>query len=377
MRITILGTALMASSVAAFSLPKGEAQELLTIKLSPTEFKQVTEEEKFALKAVSMHSFLLSTRNTRHLIFAKPSKKNLTTHTLQAGKNFIDITNHPSLVHTGPLNPHNRLAPQAHTAGPSSSTNTTFPATLIHQNLTNPLLTLLSEESMRTNLNPFITFQNRFYKSPHGAESFAWLLTTIQTLLKTSNATRASARAFPHSFVQSSIIATLPGLSNRTIVMGAHQDSVNWKNSDQINNRAPGADDDGSGVVTILEAMRVLLTNEDVRMGRQPNTIEFHWYAAEEGGLLGSSDVWQSYKSEGRDAKALLQQDMTGWSKGTTDKGKPEAMGIIVDYVDAGLTTFIKGIVDEVCFDLRSLGGGLFGKEMLTFTVLSTVTSPM
>ena len=36
-------------------------------------------------------------------------------------------------------------------------------------------------------------------------------------------------------------------------IVGAHQDSQNYKNVFDV---APGADDDGSGTVTILEALR-------------------------------------------------------------------------------------------------------------------------
>ena len=49
MRFATLATALTASSVVAgFNVPG-----LRTIKLSPTEIQQVTEEEKWALRAVS------------------------------------------------------------------------------------------------------------------------------------------------------------------------------------------------------------------------------------------------------------------------------------------------------------------------------------
>ncbi|KAF2644481.1 Zn-dependent exopeptidase [Massarina eburnea CBS 473.64] len=299
------------------SVPRRDAQELFTIKLSPTEVKQVTEAEKFALKA--------------------------------AGTNFIDITNHPSLNPSAASQ-----VPKANTKLPPSEFSANiaavvFPTALTHQSLATPLLAQLSKDNLKSNLEPFSTFQNRFYQSTYGAESSAWLLKKVQDLIVESGATLASARQFNHSFTQSSVIATIPGASNRTIVMGAHQDSVNWRETDQKSNRAPGADDDGSGTVTILEALRVLLTNEDVKAGTQPNTIEFHWYAAEEGGLLGSSDVWASYKESGVDAKALLQQDMTGYNKGTTDKGKPDIVGVIVDYVDTPLTNFIKSIITEYC----------------------------
>lgn len=43
---------------------------------------------------------------------------------------------------------------------------------------------------------------------------------------------------------------------------------------DVMTSRAPGADDDGTGTVNLLEAFRVLMKG-----GFQPATpVEFHWY---------------------------------------------------------------------------------------------------
>lgn len=155
------------------------------------------------------------------------------------------------------------------------------------------------------------------------------------------------AEHFKHSWGQNSIIATIPGKTNSTVVIGAHQDSINlWLPSVLA---APGADDDGSGTVTILEAFRVLLQSEDIIQGNHENTLEFHWYSAEEGGLLGSQAIFSSYEKDDRDVKAMLQQDMTGYITRTLDAGKPESVGVIVDYVDPNLTNFIKVVIDEVC----------------------------
>lgn len=130
---------------------------------------------------------------------------------------------------------------------------------------------------MSATLTPFTQFQNRYFNSTYGAQSSAWLLETVKGVVSASGAVNATVEAFKHSFLQSSIIARIPGRSEKTIVLGAHQDSINSKDVDRVNNRAPGADDDGSGTVTILEALRVLLTDEDVRTGNAPNTLEFHW----------------------------------------------------------------------------------------------------
>jgi leucyl aminopeptidase len=143
------------------------------------------------------------------------------------------------------------------------------------------------------------------------------------------------------------LIATIPGRSNRTVVVGAHQDSINLLFPALF--AAPGADDDGSGTVTILEALRVLLKSRDIIKGRGENTVEFHWYSAEEGGLLGSQAIFSAYEKAGRDVKAMLQQDMTGFVKKTLDAGEPESVGIITDFVDPSLTEFIKQVVTEYC----------------------------
>jgi leucyl aminopeptidase len=139
-----------------------------------------------------------------------------------------------------------------------------------------------------------------------GRQSSEWLLDQVnQTLDGVGH-----VRHFEHPWGQNSIIATIKGKSSKTVVIGAHQDSINLFLPSIF--AAPGADDDGSGTVTILEALRVLLQDKDIAKGKAENTIEFHWYSAEEGGLLGSQAIFNSYAKEGRDIKAMLQQDMTG-----------------------------------------------------------------
>jgi len=203
---------------------------------------------------------------------------------------------------------------------------------------------------MQENLEKFTSFHTRYYKSDYGKQSSEWLLNKVQSIIKDSGADKfgASAKHFEHPWGQNSIIATIPGENNSTVVVGAHQDSINLFLPSIFS--APGADDDGSGTVTILEAFRVLLTSKDIKKGKAQNTVEFHWYSAEEGGLLGSQAIFSEYEKTGRDIKAMLQQDMTGYVQGTLDAGKEESVGVITDFVDPALTTFIKEIVTEVFF---------------------------
>ena len=244
----------------------------------------------------------------------------------------MDITNHEDL---GSSRLFSRSAP-------------VFPKKPTLQSDVRPLLDDLSKDPMEKHLEKFTSFHTRYYKSDYGRQSSEWLLKTVQETIKDAGADEHGVYAehFEHPWGQNSIIATIPGQSNDTVVIGAHQDSINLWLPNVL--PAPGADDDGSGTVTILEAFRVLLTSPDVVAGNAPNTIEFHWYSAEEGGLLGSQAIFSSYEKQGRVVKAMLQQDMTGYVQGTLDAGKPESVGVITDFVDEGLTEFIKKIIEEV-----------------------------
>lgn len=219
---------------------------------------------------------------------------------------------------------------------------------MAHEQEILPLAHDLSKDNMRTNLEHFTSFHTRYYKSETGIESAQWLYDQVTSVIYESGASDygATVEKVAHPWGQFSIIARIPGQSNNTVVLGAHQDSINLFLPSIL--AAPGADDDGSGTVTILETLRTLLRSDAIAQGKAENTVEFHWYSAEEGGLLGSQAVYSKYKKELREVKAMLQQDMTGFVQGTLDAGLAESVGVIVDYVDQGLTNFIKEVITTV-----------------------------
>ncbi|KAK4188268.1 leucine aminopeptidase 1 [Podospora australis] len=273
------------------------------IELAPGKTKWVTEDEKWELR--------------------------------RAGQRFFDITDHPDL---GTLRARDV----------DSQKKSVFPKKPTYQKELKPLLSKLDKKHMSDHLTTFTSFHTRYYKSDYGRQSSEWLLAQVRETIKAAGADKkVKAEHFKHSWGQHSIIATIPGKTNQTIVIGAHQDSINlWLPSVLA---APGADDDGSGTVTILEAFRVLLQSKDVLEGNNQNTIEFHWYSAEEGGLLGSQAIFSEYERQRRDVKAMLQQDMTGFVTRTLQAGKEESVGVIIDFVDPNLTDFIKKVVTEYC----------------------------
>lgn len=116
------------------------------------------------------------------------------------------------------------------------------------------------------------------------------------------------------------------------MIVSAHFDSTGGSSTA----RGPGADDNGSGVVVMLEALRVL-----ANAGFKPkNTLEFHFYAGEEGGLLGSQAVFANYKSAAKKVLAVVNQDMAGYSP----SGK---VSVYNDYVDAALTSYVRLVATQ------------------------------
>jgi leucyl aminopeptidase len=204
-----------------------------------------------------------------------------------------------------------------------------------------PILKTLSTEGPKENLAKFSSFRTRYYRSETGRQSQQWLLSKIleYTEKYASKSLRniISATEFHHSWGQNSIIVRINGSSttdDSVVIIGAHQDSTNmWPFLP-----APGADDDGSGTTTILESYRALLAADF----HPVRNVEFQWYSAEEGGLLGSQAIAKDYESRNVDVFAMSQFDMTAWVK----SGFREEVGIITDFVDEGLTEFNKKLVD-------------------------------
>ncbi|EMD40572.1 hypothetical protein CERSUDRAFT_111168 [Gelatoporia subvermispora B] len=246
-------------------------------------------------------------------------------HAKAQGHKFFDITDTPDLGYSASL----RTASRPVFPSPNSS------------DLIKPILKNLSVENLKSTLGEFTSFRTRYYRSDTGKQSEKWLLGKIAEITRESAPPSLqdiiSIKEFSHSWPQSSIIVRINGSSpdDGVIIIGAHQDRVRIHgHSCQLQ----GADDDGSGSMSILESYRALL-EADFRPQR---AVEFHWYSAEEGGLLGSQAVARDYEARSVNVVAMSQYDMTAWVK----RGTREEVGIITDFVNTELTEFNKKLVD-------------------------------
>ncbi|KAK0501397.1 aminopeptidase [Armillaria luteobubalina] len=199
-----------------------------------------------------------------------------------------------------------------------------------------PLLNTISTSNMKNYLANLTSFNNRYYTSSTGLQASNWILNTISDIA--ADRRDITVSKFSHRFQQFSIVAKIPGseASTPVTILGSHMDSINLNSPSS--GRAPGADDDGTGSVNLIEAFRALIAADF-----KPSTpVEFHWYAAEEVGLLGSQDIADSYADDNIDVLAFMELDMSGYFK----PGTKEVMALQADYIDDDLNDFLGEIID-------------------------------
>jgi hypothetical protein len=297
----------------------GESDEQRLIKLGPDNYQVSNEAEKLYLR--------------------------------RSGINFIDVTNQISVE---------EAVKQGLIHGPSSSglqqllilgakqiktlkkkvPKYNYPTAPLQDKIVTDLIDQIDINEVYNNLANFTSFYTRYYKSESGLDSANWLFSLVSNYTN-SNPEVTLTQIHHDGWDQYSIIATIPGQVDEKVVIGAHQDSTNLLFPNLL--KAPGADDDGSGTVTILEALRLIIANKI----KPYNTLEFHFYSAEEGGLLGSIDVFTRYSDKNEVVLGMLQQDMTGYSQGSIENGIEEHVGLITDYTSKPQNEFLKMLIDH------------------------------
>jgi len=198
------------------------------------------------------------------------------------------------------------------------------------------LLNLLSITEYRSNLVHFTSYSTRYYTTATSVESALWLESKYKSYA--GSRTDITVRQFRHTWLQPSVIARIEGTGpnkNEVVIVGGHIDSISNGAT------APGADDDASGSLAVLEVFRVL-----AQSGFKPSrSIEFHGYAAEEVGLRGSQDIATSYAANKVVVASMMQLDMIGYYK----PGTRPVVALTSDFTSPQLTAFVKLLVEAYC----------------------------
>jgi aminopeptidase-like protein len=156
-------------------------------------------------------------------------------------------------------------------------------------------------------INFLTSFHNRHTKSSYINEAAA----SIKERLISFGYSETEGSVFYHEYrVQGyelkNVICTKKGESNKTILLCAHYDTILQSNLEDIISRAPGANDNASGVSALLEIARIML-NVNTQY-----TIQFVFFSGEEQGFWGSTQYAQKVKDENLDLLLVVNMDMCG-----------------------------------------------------------------
>lgn len=178
----------------------------------------------------------------------------------------------------------------------------------------NQLIGQVNEGNIGDVIMALQAYGTRFNSKPSGVQASHDIASLWQEMVDFSGRTDITVEEFEHDFTnQVSVILTIPGSQypDEIVVIGGHLDSGDY----WIQDFAPGADDNGSGIATLSEMIRVLLANNFHPL----RTVQIMGYAAEEIGLYGSADIAETYANQGKDVKAAVQFDMTNYKGSSFD----------------------------------------------------------
>lgn len=162
------------------------------------------------------------------------------------------------------------------------------------------------------------------------------------------------------------VVCTKPGTARpeQVIVIGAHYDSRSRDIGDP-DAPAPGADDNGSGTVGLLELARVLKGVETTQ------TIRFVAFSGEEQGLVGSTAFAKQARADGMPISLMINMDMIGHpmdqaaqevyvesDNGNRSRGNDEGSRKVAETMTRAAATFTK---------LKTKSGPIYGTDYMPF----------
>lgn len=207
-----------------------------------------------------------------------------------------------------------------------------------YPNVVTNIFKSFSPETMWADLTTLTAYKDRYADSDDGVAAANWLKQTVEQVAKDTGHTDVTAyfvktgNENTERYKQPSLVVKMGDSNLPGIVVGGHMDTTS-----SIFVNKPGADDDGSGSVTVLATARTLLASHQ----KFKKPIYFIWYAAEEEGLVGSQYVVQDFQKKKIPVDAVIQFDMTGYA----DKNNPTALWLIKDNVSPDLTNFVEELI--------------------------------
>lgn len=182
----------------------------------------------------------------------------------------------------------------------------------------------ISIDSLEQNLNKLVSFGTRATLSNQSSNTKgigaarAWILTRFNEYAKASGGRltafmdttiyKADGKRVNRDIILGNVVATLKGTDpndKRIFLISGHLDSRRSNEMDSVGD-SPGANDDGSGTVAVMECARVMSKHSF------PATIIFITVSGEEQNLLGAHFMANKAKKENWKIEAVLNNDIMG-----------------------------------------------------------------
>ncbi|QCR24025.1 M20/M25/M40 family metallo-hydrolase [Pontibacter sp. SGAir0037] len=203
--------------------------------------------------------------------------------------------------------------------------NTTTAQTISRQdNETKKMVDEISAQNLKALVEKMVTFETRHTLSTTTDKKRGigaareWVKSEFEKYAQASGGrmtvemdrfvVKADGRRVPQDTEMANVIATLKGSDpndDRVIIVGGHLDSRATDVMD-AKSKAPGANDDASGVAIVMEMARIMASRNF------PATLKFVAFQGEEQGLYGSSHLAERAKAEGWNLIAMLNNDIVG-----------------------------------------------------------------
>ena len=203
----------------------------------------------------------------------------------------------------------------------------------------------ISSSNLLTTVNTLMRFQNRHHRSSYGIKASHWIKKHWENLASTRSDIDVALINHASRTAQPSVVVTIDGKSetNEIVVIGSHLDSINGRDRWSQNQRAPGADDDASGIAVLTEVLRVIVKTDY----KPKKTIQIMGFAAEEVGLVGSKLIARDYRSKGKNVVGMVNFDMTGY------KGSAGDIYLTTDHTNSAQNRFLENLIDKYLKNLR------------------------
>jgi bacterial leucyl aminopeptidase len=238
----------------------------------------------------------------------------------------------------GTLEEAQKFLQQTKTAALNAQNFAVINYTVDNQAFVNPLLAQVSGTNIVSTITALSNNTvNRWFNGAPGRTSSMGIATRWRNLVTAAGRTdiTVTTPACANCGMQPNVLLTIPGsdLASEVVVLGAHADSIAGRNTTAAT-RAPGADDDASGVATLTEALRVVLAANY----RPRRTVQMYAYAAEEVGLRGSRDAAQKALAANTNVVGVLNLDLTAFRNPNASR----SIYVLTDNVNASLTAFLR-----------------------------------